>query len=417
MNLPTIHTLPNRFRVVAEHVPHVNSVSAGLWLAQGSRHEGALENGMTHFSEHLLFKGTPGRHWQQIAREINQLGGHFNAVTSTDWVKVYGHVISRDLPQTLRLMADMFLDSTFPEVEVKREREVILEEIAQYEDIPEDLCYELFTQALLLPHPVGRPVIGSAELVSSFTRTQLHEYWLSRLAPERMILSLVGNFEEPATLALVEELFGGLNLPAQPLLGMDAAPGKRESIALERDLEQVNFCFGVTGPKRGQDDRFAWSVYDTILGGGMGSRLFDEVRERRGLAYSIGSSINTMHEAGYMMVSGSTRPETADMAVQICREEIRKLADAGPEGHELDTARQQLERSHLLSIESLGLRASINGERALYGLPFLTTDELLRRIASVTKEDVQTIAREVEDFGEPAMCVVGPLKKSKKAKR
>lgn len=409
---PVVHALPNGFRVVAEHIPHANSVALGLWLMQGSRHEADDENGMTHFAEHLLFKGTPSRHWKEIAREINMLGGHFNACTSADWVKVYGSVISRDVAEALHLIADMMLRSHFPDEEVERERGVIIEEIAQYDDVPEDLCYERFTQALLLPHPVGRPVIGTEPLVEGFSRAALHEYWRRVLAPSRMILSAAGNFDEAALLALCQEEFGALDQPAGQQNGLQPVTGRHEHVAIDRDLEQISFAFGVTGPRRRQEERFAWALYDTILGGGMGSRLFDEVREKRGLAYSIGSSINAMHEAGYLMVSGSTRPETAALAMEICLREIQKIAADGPTERELVTAKQQLERSHLLSVESPGVRAGINGERELYGLPHQSSAEVLRLLDAVTLDEVRAVGRGVADYGAPSVCVVGPIKKA-----
>jgi len=400
-------------RIVLEPVASASTAAAGLWLAQGSRHEAPGENGMTHFAEHLLFKGTRRRHWAEIARAINLFGGHFNACTSSDWVKVYGTVIRRDLPEALDLLAEMFLDSTFPASEVTREREVILEEIAQYEDVPEDLCYEHYTQALLLPHPLGRPVIGTEELVSGFSAGALADYWNRVVTPRRMILSVAGAIDEAAVLEQAKRLFGGLTGGEPGQHGLDPVEGRRRRAMLDRDLEQVNFCLGVTGPKRQQEERFAWGIYDTILGGGMGSRLFDEVRERRGLAYSIGSSVTALHEAGYLTISGSTRPETAATAIEVCLEEVRKLAETGPTAEELATAKQQIERSHLLSLESLGLRTMVNGERELYATGHLTTEEVLARVAAVTPDEVTAIAREVVDFGEPALCLVGPVGKAK----
>jgi predicted Zn-dependent peptidase len=409
MPQPIIRTFANGFRLVMESVPHARSVAIGLTLGQGSRHEVDLENGMTHFAEHLLFKGTGARHWKEIAREINLFGGHFNACTSADWVKLYGSVISRDLVPALRLIGDMFLRSEFPASEVERERSVIIEEIAQYDDIPEDLCYERFTQALMLPHPVGRPVIGTEELVEGFTRDALMEYWQRVLTPARMILTVAGSFDESELVRCCEEEFG--RLPAREVTqnGLSPLTGQHLAVALDRDLEQVNFAFGVTGPKRAMPDRFTWAIYDTILGGGMGSRLFDEVREKRGLAYSIGSSINAIHEAGYLMISGSTRPETATTAIELCLAELAKLAEEGPTAGELTTAKQQIERSHLLGMESIGFRAGVNGERELYGLAHETSEEVIRLVNAVTAAQVQEVAARVVGFGQPAVCLVGPL--------
>ncbi|MCC6548009.1 insulinase family protein [Candidatus Sumerlaeota bacterium] len=412
MSGPKIHTLSNGLRVVCEARPHTQSVSFGICLAQGSRHEEDLQNGMTHFAEHLLFKGTPTHHWKEIASQTNLLGGHFNASTGADCVKLYGSVISRDLPDAFALLAGMFVQSHFPAEEVERERSVIIEEIAQYDDVPEDLCYERFTQALLLPHPVGRPVIGTAELVGGYSRDGLLDYWQKVLVPSRVIISAVGAFDESALLRDVEKFFGELRNTGADQQGLSFVDGGHGAVALDRDIEQVNFAFGVTGPDRHNPQRYAWSLYDTILGGGMGSRLFDEIREKRGLAYSIGSSINALYRCGYLMVSGSTRPETAAEAIEIGMDELRKLAADGPTASELNIAKRQLERSILLSLESNGVRAGVNGDRELYNMPHQTPEEVIALLEAVTIGEVQDVAREVVNFGQPAACLVGPLEQS-----
>lgn len=405
--------LQNGVKLLMEKVDTARTASLSLWLGHGSRHEDEGQGGMTHFSEHLLFKGTATRAWKEISRISNELGGQFNAGTSTDWIKLYANVVGRDLPEAMGLLSEMFLQSTFPETEVERERSVILEEIAMYEDNPEDQCFEHFTQALLLPHPLGRPILGPEDLVESYTRSELLDYWQGALLPERMMISVAGDIDIDAFVELAEKHFGSLPPRKSEQPGMTAPPGAHNRALIDRDLEQVNFCFGTTGPVAGQPDRFAWSLYDTILGGGMGSRLFDEVRERRGLAYSIGSSLAAMHHSGYLMISGSTRAENAVEAVSICIEELRKLADTGPTGEEMETAKRQLERSHLLAMESLGVRVSVNAERELYGMEHMTSEQVVDRLYSVTTEEVTAIAKQVVSYGLPAACLVGPMKKVK----
>ncbi len=409
MQLPVVQTLENGIRLVTQKMESARSVSLGVWLAQGSRDEAPRENGMTHFAEHMLFKGTGRSHWRDISRRMNILGGSFNACTSAEWVKLYGRVISRDLTPAMDLVEEMFLDSTFPEEEITREREVILEEIAMYEDVPEDLCFELYTQALLLPHPIGRPVIGTEELVSSFSADELRDYWKRVNVGDRMIISICGAFDDEELLALCRRFERIPASSGERQHGIGKAEGNNQVVVVDRDLEQVNFCLGMLGPTRHGDQRFAWALYDTILGGGMGSRLFDEVREKRGLAYSIGSSTTPMRDIGYLTISGSTRPDTATTAIKICLEEIEKLAAEGPADHEMDTARQQLERGHLLASESNGVMANINGEREIYGMTHLTPDEVLEKIAAVTSDDVQAVAKIITAYGKPAACLVGPL--------
>lgn len=409
---PIVHTLDNSFRVIMDPIDHTRCCSVALYLDTGARHELKGEVGMTHFCEHLLFKGTTRATWQQLGREMNLLGGYTNAWTSTDHVKLYAGVIDKDLPDAMRLLAEMFLQSTFPEKEVERERGVILEEIAASEDNPEDLCYDRFTQAIWLPHPAGRPILGFEGDITRYTRGELMDFWQARLAPSRMLLSVAGKFDEDEVKKLAGELFGGLNLEPPDLPGTQPIQGKHERSYINRDLEQVNFCMGMTGPHCHHPERHSWIVYDTILGGGMGSRLFDEVRERRGLAYSIGSSLNVVAGGGCLVISGATRPEHAATALKVCREQLHLLASDGPTHEELATAKAQLERSHLLSVDSLGLRTSMNADIHLYGIDFLTTDQILKRLLAVDAEKVKNLARDVTNFGPPAMCLVGPLDKA-----
>jgi predicted Zn-dependent peptidase len=411
---PEEAVLANGLRVVVEKILHCTTVSFSLTIAQGSRNETPQQGGITHFCEHLLFKGTATRHWQDIAREFNLAGGNFNAVTSTDYLRVYATIIRPDLRPMLELVADMVLGSTFPSAEVERERNVILEEIAMYEDIPEDLCNENLMQALFLPHPLGRPIIGTRELVEGFQQAELLAYWQAMLVPERMILTACGNVELGEVVAMAEELFGHRQRgSATPLAGNDAPGIASVQTSVERKLEQVNFAIGLPAIKRTDDSRFDWLVYDTILGGGMGSRLFDEVREKRGLAYGIGSSLNLLREAGYLCISGSTRPETATTALQVCLEELGKLAQDGPSSQELEIALRQLERGHLLSVDGLGARSVLCAERPLYGLPFMTSEQLLSRLRAVDGAAVQSVAQKVVASMPGSLSIVGPIKKAK----
>lgn len=408
MPLPHRHTLPNGFRILVDPVPSAFSAAVMLLLGQGSAHEGDAEGGMTHFCEHLLFKGTPGRDWQKIARKMNLLGGNFNASTGNESVKLYGTVIARDLPETLDLLAAMFLESTFPASEVERERGVILEEIAQYDDIPEDVCGERLLEAHFGRHPYGRPIIGTPESVASFGAEHLKAYWRAHLDPSLMVLSVAGAADPQAVVEQATRLFSGL--PAVPAVAPIAAvtPG-HGTMRVERDIEQVNFGLAFRGPARLHPDRFAWTLYENILGGGMGSRLFDEVRERRGLAYSIGSSYTPHQAAGILTIAGSTRPETAATAISVCREEVERFAREGADAAEIEAAKSQIERSHLMALESSGVRCSLNGDRELYGSPHWTPEEVIARIHAVQPEDILRVAREVAGHGEPALCVVGPL--------
>lgn len=403
-------TLSNGTRVLLEPMAGRHSVAIQVLLGVGSRHEGSAENGMSHFCEHLLFKGTGRQNWQELSRAISMFGGSVNASTNAESVRLYGTFAAPDFSDALALLAGMFLDSTFPDREVAREREVILEEIAEYEDMPDDVAFEQFNQALLLPHPAGRPVIGTERLVGGFTAKQLRAYWQRALTPERLIVSIAGAIEPAFALRQVQALFRGLRQPAEPLDGEAPMPGHSEVRLLHRPLEQVNFAFGTTGPAKDSPRRFAWALYDTILGSGWGSRLFDEVREQRGLAYSIGSSLTLLRGGGLLAITGSTRPDHAEQAVAVCREQVCALARDGATEEEVRIAKRQLARAVMLGDEHVETRCGRHAERELYGLEHQTVEETLQHLEAVTPEEIQAVAREVKGFGPPAACAVGPLR-------
>lgn len=403
------HSLPSGIEIIGEKVNSSDVVSVEICMAMGSGKESAEMNGMTHFCEHMLFKGTPGKSWKELAREINLLGGQINASTGVETVKLHGTFIEKDFETGLRLLARMMFAPLFPADEVERERQVILEEIAMYEDTPEDYVYEKCSQALFLPNPLGQPILGPPENVENFAAQTLHNFWNDRVSTERIVISAAGNLDASSFKELAEELFLSLKKKSESNFVINHQPALEKRILAERDLEQINFCFGVTTPGKHSPERYALVLYDSILGGGMGSRLFDEIRERRGLAYSIGSSLSIYQEAGYLSISGSTRPEFAGQAIQICRDEIAKLAESGVSEDELETAKAQLERTILLSRERVSVRSAVNAEREIFGLEHLSVDDLLVRLRTVTCEDVQKIAQSVQSYKEPAYCVAGPI--------
>lgn len=402
-------TLPNGVRLVCERMIDCASASVSLTLANGSRWEADPTIGSTHFVEHLLFKGTARRDLDAIAREINLQGGTMNAFTSHDCLRLYSHVVVEDLEPALDLIHDMALHSTLPEGEIERERGVILEEIAEAHDAPEDVCFEQFLTGLWAPHPMGRPVIGTEQTVGAMNRAALHDRWRAMLDPRQMVISIAGGIDIEAAEALVARLF---DLPANgatiasPKGPMKASEGRR--VTTRRDLEQVHFTMGVPGLPVGDEGRYAMVFYDLILGGSMGSRLFREVRERRGLAYTIGSSASSFYTEGYLSIYGATTPDKLDEMLAVCEGEARRLAADGPTDEEMMVAQRQAVRGLVLARESSSYRASRNADRELYNEPHLTLDEVLARIKAVGADDVRAMGARLLDGRQFLTSLVGP---------
>lgn len=402
-------TLPNGVRFVCERMADCASASVSLTLANGARWEDDATAGSTHFVEHLLFKGTPSRDVDAIAREINLQGGTMNAYTSHDCLRVYSHVVVEDLEPALDLIHDMVTRSTMPEGEIERERGVILEEIAEAHDAPEDVCFEQFLSSLWAPHPMGRPVIGSEETVGAMSRGALVDRWQAMIDPRHMVVSVAGGIDIAEAESIVARMF---TAPA----GADALPaahGPRASrsgtfVQTRRDLEQVHFTMGVPGLKVGHEDRYALVFFDLILGGSMGSRLFREVRERRGLAYTIGSNSSSFFTEGYLSIYGATTPDKLAEMLTVCEGEARRLAADGPTDEEMMVATRQAVRGLVLARESSSYRASRNADRELYDEPHLTLDEVLARIKAVTTDDVRALGAGLLEGKTFTTSLVGP---------
>lgn len=404
------HRLANGVRLVLEPMAASRSVAINVSFGTGSRHERKEQAGLTHFCEHLVFKGTTRRDWKELARTMNVQGGRMNAFTSLDILQLHTRTVRADVEEALALMAEMVAESTFPEAEVERERGVILEEILEGEDTPEDVCFDAFSASLFGDHPVGRPVIGRRETVSAFSRDEALAFWRAISSGPNTQLSLAGDLDPFETIAWCERTFGVLDSQnAAPSAGEELPATAAGYAPIDRDFEQVQFCFGLLAPSRKSPDKFASALLDTILGGGMGSRLFNEVRERRGLVYSIGSGTTALRDLGFMTVSGGTSAESLPEVLRVCREEMNKLAQDGPTAEELATAQKQLERSYLLSLESCLFRAGRNGIREFYDEPHISDEEYIASLYAVTAPQLRDLAARIWGETTPALGLVGPL--------
>lgn len=409
MNAIARTTLSNGVRVVAQRIPGLHTVAVGLWIDLGSRDETPELGGVTHFIEHMLFKGTQRRDLFALARDFNILGGNFNAFTSPEQLCLYATVVSEDLEIALTTLAEMLLESIFPEKEIENERGVILEEISESEDQPDEVVEERFYQTLWPGHPLGRPIIGLRDTVNEMDRPKMIDYWRSRFSPARLVVSLAGAVDRRRVIPIVRRLFENLSVAGSENLVRNPPAAVRAATGEHRDLEQIHFCFGVDGPPRCTEDRYNLVVFNTLYGSGMGSRLSNEIRERRGLAYSIWSGLHLFRDVGCFTVRGSTSSTNLPAVVQLSVEEFKRLADEGPTESEVNTARDQCIRSYLLAQESPNSRMSVLGENEIYGMETPSIPDTIQRLRAVNAKSIQeVIQRHIQ--GKPLTAtLVGPL--------
>jgi len=405
--------LPGGLRVVTEHIPHVHSASVGVWVNVGSRDEGRSVAGAAHFLEHLLFKSTPTRSAVQIAQAVDAVGGELNAFTSREHTCYYAHVLDTDLALAVDLVADVVLRGRCLAVDVEIERDVVLEEIAMRDDDPEDTLGDVFLAAMFGDHPVGRPVIGSVESISTMTRAQLHSFHLRRYTPDRMVVAVAGNVEHREVVALVRAHFGDRLVagrsPVSPRKGAGRVSGRPSLQVVKRDAEQTHLSLGVRTPGRHWDQRWALSVLNTALGGGLSSRLFQQIRETRGLAYSVYSTVDTFADSGALSIYAGCLPERFDEVVRVTTDVLAEVARDGITADECRIAKGSLRGGLVLGLEDSGSRMHRLGRSELNYGQHRTIAETLTRIDEVTLEDVNAVARQLltRQFGA---AVLGPVR-------
>ncbi|MGH2739677.1 MAG: M16 family metallopeptidase [Actinomycetota bacterium] len=402
-------------RLVTEQVPGVRSVALGLWVAVGSRDEPPRIAGGSHFLEHLLFKGTKTRTAKDIAEAFDAVGGELNAFTAKESTTFYARVLDRDVPMAVEFLTDMLQNSLIRKSDVDAERQVILEEINMHEDSPDELVHDLFGETLWSGHPLGRPVLGSVETIRAATRDQIRRFWKARYLPRNVVVVAAGNLEHDEVARLVEshlETGKKVTKGSARLRPDGGAPAPSGEVAVKRrQTEQAHICFGTAGLAQGDPRRFAFQVVNDAIGGGMASRLFQEVREKRGLVYSIYSYHSMYAETGMFRVYAGTTPARAKEVLEITTRELDDVAEKGLTPDELDRAKGHLKGSLVLSLEDTGSRMSRLGRSEVSQGEILTVDEVIERIDAVTAEDTQEVAEQV--LGQPrSLAVIGPFKKN-----
>jgi predicted Zn-dependent peptidase len=401
--------LPNGLTILTERMEHVRSVAMGVWIRAGSRHEVAELNGISHFVEHMVFKGTETRSAQRIAREVDAIGGNLDAFTGKETVCFNIKVLDEHVPTALDVLSDLVLHPIFAEDDIRRERGVILEEIKMDEDNPDYLVHEIFTQNFWKGHPLGKPILGTKETVERLEQAKLFGYYGDRFRGGNVVFTAAGNLDHQRFVDEVRRRFE--SMPAGVPQDASQPPTATARIILrnKKSLEQVQLCLGVPSLPISSDRRYCALVLNTVLGGGMSSRLFQTVREERGLAYSIYSDLSPFKDTGMLCVYAGTSSGKALQMIQLVTQEFRRLKEEPMPADELRRAKDQLLGNIILSMESSGARMSNLARQEMYFDHFFGMDEVMQQVEAVTEEQVMTMARELFDPEKIAVTMLGRL--------
>ncbi|WP_042409326.1 M16 family metallopeptidase [Streptacidiphilus carbonis] len=408
--------LPGGLRVVTETLPTVRSAAFGIWVGVGSRDETPVLNGATHYLEHLLFKGTERRSALDISSALDAVGGEMNAFTAKEYTCYYARVLDNDLPLAIDVVSDMLTGSLIRQEDIDTERDVVLEEIAMTEDDPGDVVHDLFAQVMFGSSPLGRPVLGTVDTINALSRDQVAGFYRRRYRPEHLVVAAAGNVDHAKVVRQVEKAFaaaGSLTrteaVPAEPRGGSRALRTAGRVEILDRPTEQAHLVLGLPGLARNDPRRWALGVLNSALGGGMSSRLFQEVREKRGLAYSVYSYSSSYADTGLFGIYAGCQPKRVEEVLTICREELQRVADQGITEEELNRAIGQISGSTVLGMEDTGSLMSRIGKAELCYGTHLSVDELLAKISGVTLDDVRGVASTVLAAHKPSLAVIGPV--------
>jgi len=401
--------LPNGLTIITEQMDHIRSVSLGIWLKSGSRHDEAPVNGISHFIEHMVFKGTTSRTAEDIARQVDSIGGNMDAFTGKETVCFNMKVLDEHLPVAIDILSDMVLNPVFAPSEITRERGVILEEIKMDEDNPDYLVHELFTQNFFKDHPLGKPILGTKETVRRFDQEAILADYGRKFVPGNLIISAAGNIQHDHVVDLLRKRFEHLKPASNGWHNNPPKISSRITLRNKKSLEQVQICLGVPSYEISHTRRYVSYVLNTLLGGGMSSRLFQNVREKQGLVYSIFSELNPFRDAGCLSVYAGTSLQSAPKVVQSVLQEFRNFKEVPLSEEELKRGKDQLKGSLMLSLESSTARMSNLARQEMYYDRFVGMDEIIDRIQAVTSEDVQRSAQELFRPDAIAVTVLGNL--------
>jgi predicted Zn-dependent peptidase len=386
----------------------VRSVSIGVWLTRGSRHESAELGGIAHFVEHMLFKGTATRTAEDIAQAIDSIGGQLDAFTAKEYASYYIKVLDEHLPLAVDILADIVRNPAFRPEDIEREKKVVIEEIKMVEDTPDDLVHEIFTQGFWEDHPLGRPILGIKETVEALNADVLSRYFRDAYAPRNLIVSAVGNLTHARVRDLVDEKFGDLQASAEPFT--ETAPSVMRKIQIRnKDLEQSHVCLGTTSYPQNHDERHTSYVLNTLLGGSMSSRLFQNVREKRGLAYAVFSGLSAYRDAGSFTIYAGCANDAVGEVVDVVVDELRTIKKTAVPESELRRAKDHLKGSLMLSLESTASRMSHLARQEIYFDQQFGLDETLEGIERVSSSDVQRVAADLFSGDALSATILGDV--------
>ena len=399
--------LDSGLRVVTEGVPSVRSVALGLWVRTGSRDETPAQAGVSHFLEHLLFKGTERHSAIEISELFDGMGAATNAATGKETTHLHARFLDEHTTDAFELMSEMLLAPALPPDEIDSEREVVLEEIAMYEDEPQDRVHDVLAEAIYGDHPLGRRVLGRAEVIGGIPVPDIASYHDARYTAENIVVAAAGHLDHARIVELAEQKLNAPTVPAGSANGAGVATQPR-LLFYEKDTEQYHICFGGPGIARGDDRRFALGILDTIFGGSVSSRLFREVREKRGLAYSVGSYTHEFVDGGFVAMYVGTRADNVAEACEIIGRELVRLSDEGVSDDELARAKEHVKGRMVLGLEATSARMGRLARGVMFDVPLLSLDEMLNRVDAVTGDEVAALAAELYDPGKLAAACVGP---------
>jgi len=400
--------LPNGIRVVSEAIPYVKSVTLGIWVGSGSRSEEQYNHGISHFIEHLMFKGTTKRSAKDIAEIVDAVGGQLNAFTAKEHTCYYMKVIDTHLELALNILSDMLLASNFAVDDIEREREVILEELNMYEDSPDELVHDIHLEKIWPGHPLGRNIIGNTEAIHGFNRDIVIDFYNKFYTPDNFVIAAAGNLTHEKLVELAEQYFGSRS-------GSKYKPGTTVPILNptqsihSKDTEQVHFCLGTSGIPQNSPEIYAMHILNNLLGGGISSRLFQSIREERGLAYSVYSYQSNYSDAGLLTIYAGTRPVNVEQVIELIKKDLYDIKNNGITEHELNKSKEQLKGSLLLGLESSSSRMSRIGKMEITLGKYVSLDEVVTKIDQVTRKDVNTILHKI--FTPNLLCftALGPI--------
>ncbi len=403
--------LENGLRLVYENIPYVRSVSVGVWVGTGSRNESQKNNGISHFIEHMLFKGTTTRSAKEIAECIDAIGGQINAFTGKECTCYYTKTLDTHLNVALDVLSDMLFNSKFASGDIKIEKKVVVEEIGMYEDTPEELVHDIFSEMVWSGNSLGYPILGTQDCIDRFNKKMINQYMEENYTPHNTVISVAGNFDETQLIDNIKQFFGNWKCEKEYTQSYLPAEYRTDKIIREKDTEQVHLCMGFQGIEHGDDRVYSLLALNNIFGGGMSSRLFQKIREQKGLVYSIYSYPSTYKTAGLFMIYAGMNPEYLQTVIDLTKKEIDLLIKKGINQNELEKSKEQLKGNFILGLESTNSRMNSIGKSELMLGRINTPEEVLEKMDNIKLDNIHEVIEMIFNYEKMSISAVGNLKK------